>query len=103
MKIYVIDKYNKLGKIINNLDYENIENKQNCKFKMNKSDYAILSENEELEGAEKLKNLIFIVQSIEYKKIWKLANDYKTIDIIDYNMTPEYIVDRINSKIKEKE
>lgn len=98
MKIYLIDKYKNKDFILKSFGDE-IEIKENCKFRMTKNDFVITSENEETEGLEKLKNIIFLTKNQEYKHIWKLANDYKTIDIIDENLKPEYIIERIKKKI----
>lgn len=98
MKIYLIDKYKNKDFILKSFGDE-IEIKENCKFRMTKNDFVITSENEETEGLEKLKNIIFLTKSQEYKRIWKLANDFKIIDIIDENLKPEYIIERIKKKI----
>lgn len=98
MKIYLIDKYRNKDFILKSFGDE-IEIKESCKFRMTKNDFVITSENEETEGLEKLKNIIFLTKSQEYKHIWKLANDFKTIDIINENLKPEYIIERIKKKI----
>lgn len=98
MKIYLIDKYRKKDFIIKSFGDE-IEIKENCKFRMTKNDFVITSESEETEGLEKLKNIIFLTKNQEYKHIWKLANGFKTIDIIDESLKPEYIIERIKKKV----
>lgn len=98
MKIYLIDKYGNKNFILKNFE-QYIEVKENCKFRMTKNDFVITSENEETEGLEKLKNIIFLTKNQGYKHIWKLANDLKTIDIINENLKSEYIVERIKKKV----
>lgn len=98
MKIYLIDKYKRKDFIIKNFnDY--IDVKEDCKFRMTKNDFVITSEDECVEGLEKLKNIIFLTKNQEYKHIWKIANDFKTIDIINENLSSEYIVERIKKKV----
>lgn len=98
MKIYLIDKY-KNKNFISKYFNQEVEVKENCKFRMTKNDFVITSENEETEGLEKLKNIIFLTKNQEYKHIWKLANDFKTIDIIDENLKAEYVIERIKKKV----
>ncbi len=100
MKIFFVDKLNKYKKIIRELDNENIELKEDCNFKMTKNDFAIIDGDLELENIDKLKNIIFLVNIYEYKRIWKYANNYKTLDIIDAKMPADYIASRINKFIK---
>ncbi len=99
MKIYVVNKNNELNKIANCLEDFTIETKNDCKFKMTKNDYLII--NEQMEGLDKQKNIFFITNSKEYKYIWNLVENYKTLDIIDSNLPVDYIVNRIKNKIKE--
>ena len=101
MKLYIIDNTRKLKKIERELEEQfNVEAKENCKFKMTKNDYAILSDEFGLpEGLDKLKNIIFLVCRKENKYIWKLANDYKTIDIIDNEENEKYIFKRIERRV----
>lgn len=101
MKIYIVDKYNELNKLINEFNEDNIEIKNDCKFKMTKNDFLIVCE--KMEGLEKLKNIFFLTKSNDYKYIWNLANNYKTIDIIDFKLSADFIVNRIKNKIKEIE
>ena len=93
MKIYVVNKNNELNKIANCLEDFTIETKNDCKFKMTKNDYLII--NEQMEGLDKQKNIFFITNSKEYKYIWNLVENYKTLDIIDSNLPVDYIVNRI--------
>ena len=106
MKIYFVDKLKKFGSLINeleSLDIAPIEIKENCKFKMTKNDYVIFDTQNDFEGIEKLKNIIFLVKDQDYKYIWKLANSYKSVDIIDTKENIEYISKRIEKRIKVKE
>ncbi len=99
MKIFVVDKFNKFASIIRKLEkigYDGVERKENLKFRMTKNDYVILDDNQELEGLEKLKNIVMILNDKHYKNVWKMSNDYKTIDIIDSNVSEEYLVSRID-------
>lgn len=102
MKIYIIDNTRKLKKIKNELEKEyDIEERDNINFKMTKNDYVILSdETKNIENLEKLKNIIILVEEKSYKYIWKLATEYKTIDIIDNEQDEKYIVERIKTTIK---
>lgn len=101
MKVYIIDNCRKTKKIKKMLEERfNVEEKENCKFKMTKNDYVIISdENGIEENIDKLKNIIFFVNNNEYKYIWKLANCYKTVDIIYSNLDEEYICKRIENLI----
>lgn len=105
MKIYLIDSNQKMKKIIRELEkleIENIEIKNDNKFKMTKNDFVITCDETPLEGLEKLKNIIFLMNSKDYKYAWNMANNYKTIDLIDLNMPEEYIAKRIkNMLVKE--
>lgn len=102
MKIFCIDKYNNLNKIIKNLDCESVERKEDCKFRMTKNDYVVISDCDDFNGLEKLKNIIVLVKDKNYKHIWKISNSYKTLDVIDINMPNEYIVKRIKRLVDEK-
>lgn len=98
MKIYLIDKYKRKDFIIKNFnDY--IDVKEDCKFRMTKNDFVILSDTEEMNGLDKLKNIILLTKNQEYKYVWKLINSYKLIDIIGENLDQEYIVERIKKKV----
>ena len=100
MKIYIVDNTRKMKEIKRALEDYNVEIKDNAKFKMTKNDYVILSDEVgTLDGIENLKNIIILVKDKNYKYIWKLANSYKTIDIIDGSMDTKYIVSRIESCI----
>lgn len=100
MKIYIVDNTRKMKEIKRALEEYNIEIKETTRFKMTKNDYVILSDEEgTLDGIENLKNVIILVKDKNYKYIWKLANTYKTVDIIDGNMETKYIVSRIEKSI----
>ena len=100
MKIYIVDNTRKMKEIKRALEDYTVEIKDNAKFKMTKNDYVILSDEVgTLDGIENLKNIIILVKDKNYKYIWKLANSYKTIDIIDGSMDTKYIVSRIESCI----
>lgn len=101
MKFFYIDKNNSLNKLVNNFEFENIERKEDCKFRMTKSDYVLISDLESFEGLDKLKNIIVLAANKEYKHIWKIVSSYKVLDVIDMNMTNEYITKRINRLVKE--
>ena len=101
MKVYYVDKFNNLIKIIKNLNYESVERKEDCKFRMTKNDYVIISDIDNFEGLEKLKNIIFLVKNKEYKSIWEILNSYKVLDVIDINMPVEYITKRINRLVDD--
>ena len=102
MKLYIVDNTRKMKEIKRALEDYNLETKENVKFKMTKNDYVILSDEEgTLDGIENLKNIIILVKDKNYKYIWKLANAYKTVDIIDENMESEYIANRIKSLISQ--
>lgn len=99
MKIFVIDRFNEFGKTIKSLEkigYETVEKRENLKFRMSKNDYVILDDKQDLEGLEKLKNIIMILNDKNYKNVWKFVSDYKTIDIIDSKVSEEYLVCRID-------
>ena len=99
MKIFVVDKFNEFAKVIRKLEkigYDGVERKENLKFRMTKNDYVILDDKQELEGLEKLKNIIMILNDKNLKNVWKMVNDYKTIDIIDSGVSEEYLVNRID-------
>ena len=102
MKFFYIDKFNDLSNFIKNFDFEAIERKEDCKFRMTKNDYVLISDSDSFEGLEKLKNIIVLVKNKDYKFIWKLSNLYKTIDVIDINMPVEYIVKRINRLVVDR-
>lgn len=100
MKIYIVDNTRKMKQIKKEFVEYNIEIKENAKFKMTKNDYVILSDEEgTFEGIENLKNIFILVKDKNYKYIWKLANAYRTIDIIDGELDAEYIAERIKAKI----
>lgn len=101
MKIYLIDNTSKIKRVKKELEQIFIiETKENCKFKMTKNDFVVLSdETGTLEGLDKLKNIIFLTTNKDYKYIWKLVNQYKTIDIIDNNAEEDYIVKRVKKII----
>lgn len=100
MKIYIVDNTRKMKQIKKEFEDYNIEIKENAKFKMTKNDYVILSDEEgTLDGIENLKNIFVLVKDKNYKYIWKLANAYKTIDIIDGNLDAIYIAERIKTKM----
>lgn len=100
MKIYIVDNTRKMKEIKRALEEYNIEIKETTRFKMTKNDYVILSDEEgTLDGIENLKNVIILVKDRNYKYIWKLANTYKTVDIIDGSMDTKYIVSRIEKSI----
>ena len=104
MKVFLIDNVRKMKRLRSMLeDKLNIESKDNCKFKMTKNDYVIISDEigfpDEL---EKLKNIIFLIKDKSYKNIWRLANNYKAVDIIDSNLDEEYISYRICRLIQEE-
>ena len=106
MKIFLVGntrKMNKISKILENNEIESIEIKENCKFRMTKNDYTILSDEYELADIDKLKNIIILVNRKDYKYIWKLSDTYKTLDIIDAYMNDEYIVERIKKVIRRKQ
>lgn len=101
MKIYIVDNIRKLKKVKKELEeYFTVESKENCNFKMTKNDYAIVCDEEgSLEGIDKLKNIIFTTNNKDYKYIWKIANELKTIDIIDINLNENFISNRIKKLI----
>lgn len=99
MKIFVVDKFNKHGKTIRKLGkigYDAVERKENLKFRMSKNDYVILDDEQELDGLEKIKNIIMILKDKNYKNVWKFADRCKTIDIIDSDVSEDYLVYRID-------
>ncbi|MBQ9314715.1 MAG: hypothetical protein IJ220_06990 [Clostridia bacterium] len=102
MKIYLIDNTRKLKKVGKELqEYFNIETKENCKFKMTKNDYVILSDEVgNLEGLEKLKNIIILTIKKDYKYIWRLVNNHKALDIIDNALDENYIAQRIEKLVR---
>lgn len=101
MKFFYIDKNNNLSKIINKFEFENIERKEDCKFRMTKSDYVLISDLESFEGLDKLKNIIVLVDNKDYKHIWRIVSLYKVLDVIDINMSSEYIIKRVSELVKE--
>lgn len=103
MKLFFVDKYNELRnciKELKNYDIENIERKEDCKFKMTKNDFVVFCDDNDFDGAEKLKNIIMISKQKEKKNIWNIVNNYKTIDVIDFEMPVEYICRRIERLVK---
>lgn len=102
MKIYFVDKYNTLNKFIKEFDFENIERKEDCHFRMTKNDYVIFSDENDFDGLDKLKNIIILVKSKDYKHIWRLVTDYKTLDVIDIDMPTSYVAKRINRLVCEE-
>lgn len=105
MKIFLIDKYNNLNKFeksLKEIEIENIEKKENCKFRMTKNDYILTSDENDLEGLDKLKNIIILVKNKEYKHIWNFVNRYKTLDVIDINMPSEYVAERIKRLVSDE-
>lgn len=102
MKIYFIDIYGKnlrIKKLIEKKGLENIEHKDSYSFRSTKNDYNILSEynekNLDNQQLSKLNNLIVITDKKDEDTILKLANEYKTIDIISSDCGEEYIAERI--------
>lgn len=98
MKIYFVDKENHFNKLIQRIKQEvaeTVERKEDLKFRSTKNDYIIVCDESLLDGLEKQKNIIFLVKNKEYKHIWKLSNNYKTVDLIDTEMCEDYIVKRI--------
>ena len=74
----------------------NLEVREDCKFRMTKNDYVILSDElNDWSGLEKLKNIIMLVNKKEEKYIWNLVNQYHMVDIIDSNCDEKYILHRI--------
>lgn len=102
MKFFYVDKFNNLNKLVKNFDFESIERKEDCKFRMTKNDYVLISDEDSFEGLEKLKNVIVLVKNKEYKHIWKIANSYKVLDVIDIGMPIEYIAKRVSRLVDEK-
>ena len=101
MKVYLIENSKKMIKIKKELEEFNIESREDFKIKMTKNDFVIVNDDKEKTNEiEKLKNIIFITNEKDYKHIWKLANNYKTIDIIDSNQSEEYIATRIKRLIR---
>lgn len=104
MKIFLVDKYNELGKHLRKLeklDIVSVEKKDDCKFKMTKNDFAIITDNNEFEGIEKLKNIIVLTKKSEKNHIWNMINRYKVIDVIDFKMPVEYACERIERLVKK--
>ena len=109
MKVYYIDKLEKnltlKDKLIEN-GLENIEVKDTYNFRATKNDFVVLSEYDEKdsenESLKKYNNLIFITKEKDEDIIWKIANSYKTIDIISYNCNKDYIAQRISKIINQK-
>ena len=103
MKLFFIDKYNELGNCLKELkkyEIENVERKEDCKLKMTKNDSIIFCDGNDFDGLEKLKNIIVLIKNKEKKYVWKLINNYKTIDVIDFEMPVEYICERIERLVK---
>ena len=103
MKLYIINNTRKLKKIKHFLEsnYEiSIEDKEDSNFKMTKNDFVLISdESKSLDGLEKLKNIIVLTQNKDYRYIWNIANNFKIIDIIDNDLTEDYISNRIVKNI----
>lgn len=106
MKIFLIDKTRKLKRISKALEtsgVENIESKEDLKFRMTKNDYLILSDEDNLDGLEKLKNIILLVKDKNYKYIWNFINKYKILDIIDLELNEDYIANRIIKIVRSEQ
>lgn len=106
MKIYFIDikeKYLKLKDKLISAGIENIEVKDSYSFRCTKNDFVILPEyienNAENDLLKKYSNLIIITNKNDEDTIWKLANEYKTKDIISSKCNDEYISKRIAKAI----
>lgn len=102
MKLFYVDKFNCLNKLVKSFDFETIERKEDCKFRMTKNDYVLISDADSFDGLEKLKNIIVLARNKDYKHIWKISNEYKVLDVIDINMPIEYIVKRVKRLVAEK-
>ena len=101
MKIYFIDKTGRnlrIKKLMEESGIENIEHKESYSFRCTKNDFVILSEYNERDDNTALKrfsNLIVITDSNNSDIAWKLATEYKTVDIIYEKCGEEYIASRI--------
>ena len=93
----------RVNRILEDMGIEGIEAKENCKFKMTKNDFVVVSDEVKIEGLEKLKNIIILTKDKDYKYIWRLSNMYKTVDIIDGSMSEEYIAKRILKMVGREE
>lgn len=103
MKFFYIDKLNTLNGLIKKLNFENIERKEDFKFRMTKNDYLLISDSSDFEGLEKFKNIIVLVKNKDYKNIYSLIKSYNVLDVIDIGMSTEYIANRITRLVGEKE
>lgn len=106
MKIYLIDKYRKntkLVKILKEHGLENIEQKDDTKYRINKTDVVISIELEnDQESYKKINNLIVLTQSSDKNQIWNIANKLNTRDIIQIKENNEdYMANRIIKCIGE--
>lgn len=106
MKIYFIDKTGRNYKIKDMLEKKGIQNidiKDTYNFRCTKNDFVILSEyndnDSENSYLSKYNNLIIITTNTKEDVVWKLANEFKTIDIISNKCNEEYVVERITKLI----
>ena len=79
MKIFLIDNcilIKRINRLLEEMTVEGIEVKDNCKFKMTKNDYVIISDEVNLEGLEKLKNIIILTKNKDYDRtIYSFVRD----------------------------
>ncbi len=86
-----------IKKSIEKAGIENIEVKENLKFRINKSDVVIVVEpKEEISEYKKINNLIVITSNKEKNKVYRMSELLNTMDII-YNDSKKY--DYIGNRI----
>ena len=100
MRIYFIDEKGKnlcIKKIIEDEGIQNIEHKENLKFRINKTDIVITTDfKNNYDDYKKVNQLIIITRSSDKNEIWNMTEKLNTIDIIfDDLKNSEYIGKRI--------
>ena len=102
MKVFLIDKYNKssdLVKILHDNSIDNVEIVKDEKCKFTKNDVVIVADDANHSELSKSARTIFITNNKTSNNVWKLANDFRCIDIIDGSLDRKYIGDRIVSAL----
>ena len=103
MRIFLIDRYKNsydIAKKLKENGIENIDIKEECKFKTTKNDIIILMDNSDYEGLSKTSMIILITKNKDAKFIWWFINTYNCIDVIDIGNDRSIILDRLIKRTK---